>query len=149
MKNAVERWFTILHWTLDRVVSCVLRGWVFLLFRKSFSNISFIHKSEVEGQTARAHVNILRRFSPELKETRDPIEGAFLDTRRIIRTILDDEEREDERYFRIRAARRRGVKWVNDSDLPEVVVKAYDKVTKSKHLKYEIGMRLLIFFHLI
>ena len=118
------------------------------IIEKKLSDISFILKSEVEGLTARAHVNRLRRFSEDLKETGDPISGVFPDTRRIIKLIMEVEDREDGKYYKIRAARRSGSKWLKESELPEVVVKAYEKTSKAKIQSAKVGMRLRIFWPL-
>ena len=116
--------------------------------QKKLSDISYILKSEVEDKTARVHVNRLRRFNPDLKETGEPVGGVFPDTRRIIKSILDSEDREDGKYFKVRSAVRGGSKWVKEQDLPEIVVRTYQKIRQAKTQTPEVGMRVRIYWPL-
>ena len=93
-------------------------------------------------------MNRLRRFNPNFTETGEPIGGVFPDTRRIIKSILDSEEREDGRYFKVRAAGRSGTKWVKETSLPEIVVKAYDKIRKAKTQTPQVGKRVRVYWPL-
>ena len=113
---------------------------------KKLSDISYILRSEVGQKIARVHVNRLRRFDESFQETGEPTEGVFPDTRRIIKTILKTEDREDGRYFKVRSASRTGVKWVKETSLPEVVVKAYDNIKAARLKMPKVGLKIEVYW---
>ena len=74
------------------------------------------------------HVNRLRRFSDGATETNDPNDGVYPDTRRIFKGITGTRTKDGIREFKIKALFQVPVSWIKESDLPELVVKEYDKI---------------------
>jgi hypothetical protein len=86
------------------------------------SPVGYILEILIGGKRARAHVNRLRHFDVvKHRETGDPVEGMWPDSRRILQGIMA--EREDKPgIFKVRFAGRRGFKEVKETDLPTVAV---------------------------
>jgi hypothetical protein len=78
------------------------------------------------------HANRVTKINREVKETRDPIQGMFPDSRRLLRNLVGyDAER---KQFKVRSRGRNGYVWTDERNLPDVVVRAYkldDKVTQN------------------
>lgn len=83
-------------------------------------------KGVVNGAVARTHVNRLRRSSKMQAESEDPMEGMFPDSFRVLRNLLDSRGEGKEREFKLKSAGRNGYVWLNESEVPEVVIAAYD-----------------------
>jgi hypothetical protein len=91
------------------------------------SDVSYVLRSEIEGKSARVHVNRLRKIAEDedLAETGDPITGIWPDSRRILRAVLDTRRIGDEIEYKIVRQGRRGYVWVPAAALPDVVKTAY------------------------
>ena len=93
---------------------------------EKLSDLGYIIKGVVNGAVARTHVNRLRRSSTMQAESEDPMEGMLPDLFRILRNILDPRGEGKEREFKLKSAGRNGYVWLNESEVPEVVIAAYD-----------------------
>jgi Integrase zinc binding domain/Integrase core domain len=90
--------------------------------QKKLSDISYL-LTDREGKVSRVHVNRLTRTDQDLKETQNPVEGLFPDSRRLLRNVLEYDA--IKKQFKTRSAGRRGYKWIDEPNLPDVVVTAY------------------------
>jgi hypothetical protein len=90
--------------------------------QKRLSEISYL-LADREGKISRVHVNRLTRTEQDLKETQNPLEGLFPDSRRLLRNVLEYDA--SKKQFKIPSAGRRGHKWIDERNLPDVIVKAY------------------------
>jgi hypothetical protein len=52
--------------------------------------------------------------------------GMWPDSRRTLRGILEQREKDGASEYKVRRAGRRGYVWVREADLPEVVIKAHE-----------------------
>jgi hypothetical protein len=68
-------------------------------------------------------VNRLPTTDQDLKETQNPVEGLFPDSRRLLRNVLEYDA--IKKQFKIRSAGRRGYKWIDERNLLDVIVAAY------------------------
>jgi hypothetical protein len=98
--------------------------------QKKLSEISYLLTDRM-GKVSRVHVNRIARTDQDLKETQNPVEGLFPDSRRLLRKVL--EYNAIKKQFKIRSAGRRGYKWIDERNLPDVIVTAY----KLEHKDYE------------
>jgi hypothetical protein len=98
------------------------------------TEINYILKAEGNGAIARSHVNRLAKLSERLIEPQG-VSGVFPDTRRDIKSILEWEEVQGVKLFKICSRGRNGFKWVPDFDLPPVVVMAYFRIMKERRDK--------------
>lgn len=99
--------------------------------KEVLSPIAYLLESEVEHRIARVHVNRLTRISGDARETMDPREGVFPDTRRLIRKILDRRGGETGAEYKVKSVGRRGYVWTSGQDLPPVVTNAYELMRKA------------------
>eukprot|EP00173_Palmaria_palmata_P001617 Plantae.Rhodophyta-Palmaria_palmata.ctg192.p3 GENE.Plantae.Rhodophyta-Palmaria_palmata.ctg192~~Plantae.Rhodophyta-Palmaria_palmata.ctg192.p3 ORF type:complete len:172 (+),score=38.05 Plantae.Rhodophyta-Palmaria_palmata.ctg192:2302-2817(+) len=97
--------------------------------------IIYILEDESNGLIARSHVNRLARLSERLVEPEEGIGGIFPDTRRGIKSILGWKETQNEKQFKIVSRGRNGHKWVKESDLPPLVLKAYLGIMEDRDSK--------------
>jgi hypothetical protein len=77
--------------------------------QKKLSEISYLLTDRM-GKVSRVHVNRLTRTDQDLKETQNPVEGLFPDSRRLLRNVL--EYNPIKKQFKIRSAGQRGYKWI-------------------------------------
>jgi hypothetical protein len=75
------------------------------------------------GHTSRVHVNRLTRMDPGVEETQDPMVGKFPDSRRLLRKLMVYDAKR--KRFKGRSKGRNGYIWSKDSNLPDVIVRAY------------------------
>jgi hypothetical protein len=90
--------------------------------QKKLSEISYLLTDRM-GKVSRVHVNRLTRTHRDLKETQNPVEGLFPDSQRLLRNVL--EYNAIKKQIKIRSAGRRGYKWIDERNLPDVIVTAY------------------------
>jgi hypothetical protein len=85
---------------------------------------------------ARVHVNRLRHFSAEIEEQESLLGGIYTDSRRLFLRLLGDKLEQDERWYKLVSPGRNGFVWKRESEVPEIVVKAYnfDKEEKAYRL---------------
>jgi len=96
---------------------------------KRLSEVSYMLRAESDARVARAHANRLRLWTSEGEEdARNPEAGLWPDSRRTLRAILGQRERDGKAEYRVRRAGRRGFAWVPERDLPEIVVRAYQLI---------------------
>jgi hypothetical protein len=74
-------------------------------------------------QTSRVHVNRLTRMDPGVEETQDPMAGMFPDSRRLLRKLLGYDA--VGKRFKVGSKGRNGFICTKESNLPDVIVKAY------------------------
>jgi hypothetical protein len=91
------------------------------------SAVGYTAVSELEGKTARVHVNRLKAV-PDGREVDAPApeQGLCPDVRRVLRGILSKSTVGDVAEYQVRKAGRNGFVWVGAKDLPDVVVKVYE-----------------------
>jgi hypothetical protein len=83
--------------------------------------------SELEGETARVHVNRLKAVPDGRKvDTSAPEQGLWPDVRRVLRGVLGKRTVRDSVEYQVRKAGRNGFVWVGAEDLPDLVVSAYE-----------------------
>ena len=99
------------------------------------TRISYIVRSEIGYEVARVHVNRLRRIDEEVRETGDPLDGIFPDSRRIIQDIVTVKRKSGKRWFKINGKLRTGAEWVREENLPELIVAEYDAISAAKGKK--------------
>jgi hypothetical protein len=88
--------------------------------------VSYLLKAESTDEVARVHVNRLRHFSEDIMEQKSPLGGIYPDSRGLFLRILGEKEEQDGRWFKLVSPGRNGSVWKRESDLPEIVVKAFD-----------------------
>mmetsp|Transcript_1127 Transcript_1127/g.1802 ORF Transcript_1127/g.1802 Transcript_1127/m.1802 type:complete len:201 (-) Transcript_1127:129-731(-) len=99
--------------------------------KKRLSDVSYMIASEArQEKESRVHVNRLRKWSKDLRETGDPRDGIFPYNRRLLRSILDHRDRDLGREYRLKSAGRTGYKRIRANQLPTVVARAYDVAAK-------------------
>jgi hypothetical protein len=83
--------------------------------------------SELEGNAARLHVNLLKAV-PDGREVdaSAPEQGLWPDLRRVLRGVLGKRTVRDGVEYQVREAGRNGFVWVGAEDLPDVVDNAYE-----------------------
>jgi transposase InsO family protein len=86
------------------------------------SQVSYLLKDR-EGKVSRTHVNRLTSKKPDVRETQDPVQGLFPDSRRLLENVLTYDPQA--RKFKIKSRGRSGSTWVPETKLPDVVVRAY------------------------
>jgi hypothetical protein len=74
------------------------------------------------GQTLRVHVNRLTRMDPGVEETQNPMAGMFRDSHRLLRKLMGYDA--VGKRFKVRKGRNVFI-WTNETNLPDVIVKAY------------------------
>lgn len=74
---------------------------------------------------APCHVNRLHRVGDKAVESREPTEGVYPDSRRLLRKIIGDEGRPGNKLYRVVRMGRKGYSLNPAETLPEIVVKAY------------------------
>ncbi len=90
-------------------------------------------RSEVGDRRARVHANRLRKINDAVVESGEPRDGVFPDSLRMLGKIRGAKESpcpetgELIRWFRVQVGGRRSRRWTKEIDLPEVVVKLYDR----------------------
>jgi len=89
------------------------------------TSIAYLLRSESDHRLARVHVNRLRAFDENLKETNDALDGVFPDSRRLIRNISADKKVRGKKFFKIKRAYSRREEWVPEDDLPDLVIEEY------------------------
>jgi Tfp pilus assembly protein PilZ len=91
------------------------------------SGVGYSAVSELDGKTARVHVNRLKAV-PEGREidASEPEQGLWPDVRRVLRGILSKRTIDGAVEYQVRKAGRKGFVWVASDDLPDVVVKAFE-----------------------
>jgi hypothetical protein len=75
------------------------------------------------GHTSRVHVNRLTRMDPGVEETQKPMDGMFPDSCRPLRKLLGYDA--EGKRFKVRSKVRNGYIWTKESNLPDVIVRAY------------------------
>jgi hypothetical protein len=101
---------------------------------ESQSDVSYVLRSEIEGKSARVHVNRLRKIAKDedLAETGDPLTGMWPDSRRILSAVLETREIGDRVEYNILGQGRRGYVWVPAAALPDVVKTAFAMSKKER-----------------
>jgi hypothetical protein len=91
------------------------------------SAVGYSAVSELEGKTARVHVNRLTAvpYGREV-DTSAPEQGLWPDVRRVLRCVLGKRTVRDGVEYQVRKAGRNGFVWVGAEDLPDVVVSAHE-----------------------
>jgi hypothetical protein len=104
------------------------------------SPVSYSLKAEVGDKVARAHVNRLRKVEPEaVVETSQPKDGLWLDSRRLLRSILSSRTTADGRVqYQVKHAGRTRFVWEDASALPDVVKEAF-RIAREHTLVYGGG----------
>jgi hypothetical protein len=102
-----------------KLVPRLLRSYV---VQKKLSEISYL-LTDRAGKVSRVHVNRSTRTVQDLKETQNPAEGLFPDSRHLLRNVLEYDP--IKKQFRIRSSGRRGYKRIDERNLPDVIVTAY------------------------
>jgi transposase InsO family protein len=100
--------------------------------KEKLSQIGYMLESEATQKTARVHVNRLRRFSEEFMELESPQAGVLSDSRRLALRIIDSKVEDGVRKFKVVSPGRKGYVWQRGTDLPEIVVKAFDLAQDDK-----------------
>jgi hypothetical protein len=101
---------------------------------EKLSKLNYVLRGELTGAEARSHVNRMARLDERLVEPEDPADGVFPDTRRYIRSIMDMREQDGLRKFKLKFRGRNGFKWVDEQDLPPLVVTAYLNIVNDQGL---------------
>jgi hypothetical protein len=95
--------------------------------------------SELEGKTARVHVNRLKAVSDGREvDTSAPEQGLWPDVRRVLRGVLGKRTVRDSVEYQVRKAGLNGFIWVGAEDLPVVVVSAYE-MSRGERAGTEVG----------
>jgi hypothetical protein len=95
--------------------------------------------SELEGKTARVHINRLKAVPDGREVDASALEqGLWPDVRRVLRGVLSKRTVGDVVEYQVRKAGRNGFVWVGAKDLPDVVVKAYE-VSRGERAGTEVG----------
>lgn len=93
---------------------------------------NYVLVGEVTGVEARTHVNRMARFDERVAEDAEEVGGVFPDTRRLIRAILNWRIRGGRAQYQIRHRGHTGSKWVDEDDLPPVVVRTYRRILEER-----------------
>jgi hypothetical protein len=103
------------------------------------SAVGYTTVSELEGKTARIHVNRLKAV-PDGREVDEsaPEQGLWPDVRRVLRGVLSKRTAGDVVEYQVRKAGRNGFVWVGAKDLPDVAIKAYE-VSRGERVGTEVG----------
>jgi hypothetical protein len=101
---------------------------------ESQSDVSYVLRSEIEGKSARVHVNRLRKIAgdEDLAETGDPLTGMWPDSRRILSAVLETRAIGDRVEYKIVRQGRRGYGLVPAAALPDVVKTAFAMSKKER-----------------
>jgi hypothetical protein len=96
--------------------------------------------SELEGKTARVHVNRLKA-GPDGREVdaSAPEQGPWLYARRVLHGVLGKRTVTDGEEYQVRKAGRNGFVWVGAEDLPDVVAKAHGMSSCGERAGTEVG----------
>lgn len=94
--------------------------------------LNYVLVGEVTGVEARTHVNRMARFDERVVEDAEEAGGVFPDTRRLIKAVLDWRIREGRAQYQVRHRGRVGTKWIDEEDLPPVVVKTYRRILEQR-----------------
>lgn len=92
------------------------------------TDTNYILVGEVTGVQARTHVNRMARLDERIVEDIEEAGGVFPDTRRLIRGIMDWRTRAGRVELQVKHRGRTGTKWVDEQDLPPLVVQAYHRI---------------------
>jgi hypothetical protein len=91
------------------------------------SAVGYSAVSELDGKTARVHVNRLKAVPDgQIVVTSAPEQGLWSDVRRVLRGVLGKKTVRDGVEYQVRKAGRNGFVWVGAEDLLDVVVSAYE-----------------------
>jgi hypothetical protein len=91
------------------------------------SAVGYSVVSELEGKTARVHVNRLKAGPDGWEvDASSPEQGLWLDARRVLRGVFGKRTVRNGVEYQVRKAGRNGFVWVGAEDLPDVIVKAYE-----------------------
>ena len=93
---------------------------------------NYVLIGEVTGTEARSHVDRMARFDERVVEDAEEVGGVFPDTRHIIRGILDWRIRNGVAQYQVRHRGRTGSKWVDEQDLPPLVIQTYRRVLEER-----------------
>lgn len=99
--------------------------------------LNYVLKAEASDAVARSHVNRLARLDERVVEAEDGRHGVFPDTLRMIKSIQDWQEKDGVRKFKLRFRGRSGSKWVEEKDLPPVVVETYLRCAREREASEE------------
>jgi hypothetical protein len=107
--------------------------------KERLSAVGYSAVSELEGKTARVHVNRLKA-GPDGREVdaSAPEHGLWLDARRVLRGVLGKRTARNSVEYQVRKTDQNGFVWVGAEDLPVVVVKAYE-MSCSKRARTEVA----------
>jgi hypothetical protein len=95
--------------------------------------------SELEGKTARVHVNRLKAVSEGLEvDASAPEQGMWSDVRRVLRGVLGIGTVRDGVEYQVRKAGRNGFVWVSAEELPDVVFSPYE-MSRGERAGTEVG----------
>jgi hypothetical protein len=84
---------------------------------KRLSDVSYILRAENDARVARVHVDQMRGWTSGAEENaRKPEAGMWPDSQRLLRGILELQEKEGAREYKVRHAGRRGYIWVREAD---------------------------------
>ena len=89
---------------------------------KKLSPVSYLLQDR-QGRVSRAHVNRLTHAT-NLNECQDPEQGLFPDSRRMLRNLLKYDAQRGQ--YQVRRQGRNGFVWVDKSEVPDVVNRAYE-----------------------
>jgi hypothetical protein len=103
------------------------------------SAVGYSAVSELEGKTARVHVNRFNKV-PDGREvdTSAPEQGLWPDVRRMLRDMLSKRTVRDDVEYQVRKAGRNGFVWVGAEDLLDVAVSAYE-MSRGERAGTEVG----------
>ena len=88
--------------------------------------------TEKGEETARVHVNKLRAFSKDIRESQSATAGVFPDSKRIIRSVIAERNSNGQIEFEVHLSFSPGYQWIKATDLPTVVVMEFDEWKKTK-----------------
>jgi hypothetical protein len=101
------------------------------------SDINYVLRGEMTGVEARSHVKRSAQMDERLVEPEGAANGVFPDTRRYIRSIMDMREQDGVRKFKLKFRGRNRFKWVDEQDVPPLVVSAYLDIAKDQDVDDE------------
>lgn len=105
-------------------------------------------KAKIGEKHVRVHTNRLRKIHADVVQSRQPEDGVFPDSMRMLRKIkgtnivTHEETGQPERMFRMQIGRRKAARRTRERDLSEVVVKLFDaqetqEATSNRQPEYE------------
>jgi hypothetical protein len=104
------------------------------------SAVGYSAVSELEGKTARVHVNRLKAV-PDGREvdTSAPEQGLWPDVRRVLRGVLGKKTVRNGVEYQVLKAGRNGFVWVGAEDLPDVIVVSAHEMSRGERAGTEVG----------